>query len=357
MAPYNLVAFAQGTSFTFLLCSSLYFLLKSRDRVHHILGWTLGYWFILATQNLFFIALGVPDSLFMWRLSNILGMTAVPLSLVLMAEIMHIKCLTWKYLFFNELPIILLIIIFIIIPTNLVYNTIIGISCVYLICAMAIMGIKAHRYQIKLKEAFSYIEIRNIKWLRKVIISFTVLSFIWIYSCLERGELADVLFSFGLCCCWAIVCYFIKDQRPMIEENRKREILDAKSEDATMPGEDKNSIEESYKFGKELCRLFEEKNIFLESKLTLNQVALQLNTNRTYLSDYLNRVMNTNFYDYVNEYRIEYAAALLQTDSTLTLEVIAEKSGFNSLSTFRRTFLKRYGCTPHYYRKNPNEII
>lgn len=41
------------------------------------------------------------------------------------------------------------------------------------------------------------------------------------------------------------------------------------------------------------------------------------------------------FFDYVNNLRVEHAVGLLQK-SNLRLNVIAEQSGFNSISTFRR---------------------
>lgn len=37
--------------------------------------------------------------------------------------------------------------------------------------------------------------------------------------------------------------------------------------------------------------------------------------------------------------------------SNLRLNVIAEQSGFNSISTFRRVFAAKQQCTPSEYRK------
>ena len=41
------------------------------------------------------------------------------------------------------------------------------------------------------------------------------------------------------------------------------------------------------------------------------------------------------FFDYVNNLRVEHAVSLLK-NSDLRLNAIAEQSGFNSISTFRR---------------------
>ena len=93
-----------------------------------------------------------------------------------------------------------------------------------------------------------------------------------------------------------------------------------------------------------------QEQLFLNHKLTLSDLALRVGTNRTYLSNYINQVLHQTFFDYLNSFRLKYASELLLT-TNYTLEVIAEKSGFNSLSTFRRCFLQTYGMAPSAYKK------
>ena len=50
------------------------------------------------------------------------------------------------------------------------------------------------------------------------------------------------------------------------------------------------------------------------------------------------------FFDYVNNLRVEHAVSLLK-NSDLRLNAIAEQSGFNSISTFRRVFAAKQQCT------------
>lgn len=72
-------------------------------------------------------------------------------------------------------------------------------------------------------------------------------------------------------------------------------------------------------------------------------------TNRTYLSRFFNEENGQTFCDFVNNYRVEHATQLLRTSSYTVLEV-AEKSGFNSVSTFRRAFVAAHECSPNEYR-------
>ena len=88
-----------------------------------------------------------------------------------------------------------------------------------------------------------------------------------------------------------------------------------------------------------------------------NHQQTQMTALLAYISNYLNNVLGTTFFDYVNQYRLSYAEQLLR-QTKMSIEEIADRSGFNSRSTFRRAFLKRFGCAPSHYRLQhlPKEI-
>lgn len=98
--------------------------------------------------------------------------------------------------------------------------------------------------------------------------------------------------------------------------------------------------------------LLKEEQVFRNSDLRLNELASQLGTNRTYVSKLINNKENANFCDYINSFRIEYAKELLssQDEEQLTLDEIALKSGFSSLSSFYRVFTKMEKTSPAKYR-------
>ena len=137
-----------------------------------------------------------------------------------------------------------------------------------------------------------------------------------------------------------MICYNIHRQQPLV-------LSDAPASQASDPQPEPVRPE----FAAELERLFDERKIWLNPRLTIGEVAQRLGSNRTYLSDYLNHTLGTSFYEYVNDYRIRAVAERLgDPECQLTIEAIAESCGFNSLSTFRRFFIRRYGCTPTRYR-------
>lgn len=102
----------------------------------------------------------------------------------------------------------------------------------------------------------------------------------------------------------------------------------------------------------ELLRLMEERKLYLNPKLTLSDLAQEMHINRTYLTTVLNRDIGKSFYDFVNEFRITEACSIIDAlppTERPKLSDVASRSGFNSLSTFKRSFLKVKGMLPSQY--------
>ena len=95
-----------------------------------------------------------------------------------------------------------------------------------------------------------------------------------------------------------------------------------------------------------------EKRLYMNPKLTISDVAAAIGSNRTYLSDYLNKKLGVTFYEYVNSYRVMEACSILVDGNNQLLMEVAKQSGFNSLSTFHRSFLKEMKITPLQYKFN-----
>ena len=95
-----------------------------------------------------------------------------------------------------------------------------------------------------------------------------------------------------------------------------------------------------------------EKRYYQDNTLTLQKLAQHLGTNRQYLSNYINQEKHETFYDYINDFRLMEAKALLDskdTENQHSLEEISMMAGFNSYATFLRSFKKKFGQTPSQY--------
>ncbi|MGV0753457.1 helix-turn-helix domain-containing protein [Empedobacter brevis] len=92
---------------------------------------------------------------------------------------------------------------------------------------------------------------------------------------------------------------------------------------------------------------------YLDSSLTIQDLAEQVEMPVKDLSTLINLYMDKHFFDFVNEYRIEKAMQILKDASQkeLTVLEILYKVGFNSKSSFNTSFKKYTGKTPTDFRK------
>lgn len=91
---------------------------------------------------------------------------------------------------------------------------------------------------------------------------------------------------------------------------------------------------------------------YLNPELTLVDLAQQFGMSRNQLSALINNGINSNFYLFINEYRVKHIKVLMQEDRDkhYTILALAFDSGFNSKSTFNSIFKKITGLTPSEYR-------
>jgi len=92
---------------------------------------------------------------------------------------------------------------------------------------------------------------------------------------------------------------------------------------------------------------------YLDRELTIYDLSRQLHIPRHILSEIINEHMGKNFYNLVNDYRIEEVKKRLESPEYkhLTILAIAYDSGFNSKSSFNTIFKEKTGSTPSEYLK------
>lgn len=114
------------------------------------------------------------------------------------------------------------------------------------------------------------------------------------------------------------------------------------------------SSEFSFELKEKLSDLMEDKKPYLETTLRLNDISELLNVSRNHTSQVINEHFKCSFFDFINQYRVDEAIALLE-DSTkrhLSINEIAFLSGFNNRVSFYNAFKKRTGITPTDYRRD-----
>ncbi len=108
------------------------------------------------------------------------------------------------------------------------------------------------------------------------------------------------------------------------------------------------------KLKSQLEHLMQEKKPYLNSKLLKAELAEMLGVSNPEIARLLNENIGMNFFEYINYYRIKEFVALAKTEKgkTLTFFGLAQEAGFNSKTTFNKSFKKLMGASPKEYFTN-----
>ena len=100
--------------------------------------------------------------------------------------------------------------------------------------------------------------------------------------------------------------------------------------------------------------IFEEKEKYLKTGITVDSLAKKIKTNSSYLSKVVNTYKEKSFPNYLNDLRIDYALIRLLNDKkfrSYNFSVIASDLGYNNEQAFANAFKKRTGTTLSTYLK------
>jgi AraC-like DNA-binding protein len=113
----------------------------------------------------------------------------------------------------------------------------------------------------------------------------------------------------------------------------------------------KLSLEDMERLKLQLDELMLKKKPYLNSKLLKSELAQLVGVNSPELARLLNENVGMNFFEYMNYYRIKEFVHLAETEKgkQLTFYGLAQEAGFNSKSTFNKSFKKLMGVSPSVY--------
>lgn len=238
---------------------------------------------------------------------------------------------------------------------------------VYCLTVLSVFGFLVVRYNRFIRNNYSNLERLNLNWLISVLVVFLVCIVVWTVYLFNHNYIMKCIYYVISLTAWIILIARSKNQievsfdeeqpapvesvepQPTVEMPTEEQPSECAAPDSEQPT-DNSQLTEQMKA--QLNELMTEGEIYLNSRLTLSDLAGELGTNRTYLSNYLNRELNVSFYDYVNSFRVRRACAMIASDPDVTVHDIVERCGFNSVSTFRRSFSREVGQTYGEFRKN-----
>lgn len=132
------------------------------------------------------------------------------------------------------------------------------------------------------------------------------------------------------------------------------EELEEFSDDET--GEVSGEEEENKKIFQELNQIVLQKQLFLSSELSREDLAHIVHLNNARFARMIRECTGTNFNGYINELRITYAIKLMKQYPNYTIRAIADESGFNSTPILYNLFKKKTGMTPYEFKKAQDSL-
>jgi AraC-like DNA-binding protein len=103
---------------------------------------------------------------------------------------------------------------------------------------------------------------------------------------------------------------------------------------------------------KRLTELMEKEKLYIDEDFSLKKLSYELSITPHQLSQLLNEKLNSNFNAYINQYRIREAKKMLIDEPDRSIISVSSSVGFNSKSSFYRSFTQSAGKTPYKYRKD-----
>lgn len=128
-------------------------------------------------------------------------------------------------------------------------------------------------------------------------------------------------------------------------ENQKQ-VLESKYEKSLLPQERLDA------YANALNDIMSHDKVYLHHDLSLQKLADLINIPHHHLTQVFNLKLGTTFHKYVNNLRIKDACDLLLAQKHIPIEIIAQRCGFNSKSSFNRNFKASQGCSPSEYRSS-----
>ena len=239
-------------------------------------------------------------------------------------------------------------------------------QCVYIMVRIIYRLIS---YRKQLKNIFSNHDDKALNWMNWLLllaISTWVFSLVTVFS---SNLFDNFLFNIrtesllSLLLVWSLA-HFGLQQKPVFTDYGESQSVDIAAQNKEAPKNEDITVrsppmkyqrsaldnEQSNRIADKINNIMRKETLYLDSNLSLQKLANHLAISPNYISQTLNETLCTNFFDFINKWRIEAAKPkiLANQDSVLT---IALEVGFNARSSFYKAFKQETGQTPSEFRK------
>ncbi|WBV57838.1 helix-turn-helix domain-containing protein [Chryseobacterium daecheongense] len=211
------------------------------------------------------------------------------------------------------------------------------------------------KHQKRIQQFSANTEGINLNWLEYIILILLIINIVYvIYNLFYDSTSLNAFINIAFLLVVYFVAYYSLKQKEIypVEEKQRDELISINDENEEIKRK-LISDEELSRLKTKLENVMEKEKLYLDSELNLIKLAEHLSVSTHHLSYVINTGFQKNFFQFINEYRIEHAKKLLKNNETNKLSIlgIAFESGFNSKTSFNTTFKKFTDQTPSEFKK------
>jgi AraC-like DNA-binding protein len=206
----------------------------------------------------------------------------------------------------------------------------------------------------------------NLNWLKYLLVTIGGMLLLFYIFVLFKINMRDVFTPLMYLAGSLIILYYALAQKEVypfqVDELKDISQVFVDAEEKVKPAKQRLTDEEANQLQEVLRHLMLNDKLYLDSELSLPQLAGRMEISVHDLSYLLNEKLSVNFFQFVNHYRVEEAKQLMASEKHKHLNIlgIAYSAGFNAKTTFNTAFKKETGLSPSQFMqqgKLPQNII
>ncbi len=206
------------------------------------------------------------------------------------------------------------------------------------------------KHQQKIGDFYSDIENKTLYWMYTIVYVFLAFHLLWIIEDLVglQNEFWTKYFAFTSNFLTLFMIYWIGYNGFSQSEIFNSSLFLLENKEGTVSID----ISETVKQFDKISTIIRKEKLFTNIRLNLRTLSFQLDLKEKELSKLINTHTNNNFYQFINQFRIDEFKNLLSSTRAkqLSLLGLAEEAGFSSKSTFYAAFKISEGITPKQYQ-------
>ncbi|WP_298515176.1 AraC family transcriptional regulator [uncultured Kordia sp.] len=208
----------------------------------------------------------------------------------------------------------------------------------------------------KISNFYSELEFKSLSWLKSILIAILLFHFILIVEGITgveeaENELWEGIFQFSAVVLLLFTVYWIGYNGFSQPEIFKQYLFQREDSEAETTNKNQDFSKELQKKYEEIVAIISTEKLYTNPKLNLKTLSIALEMKERELSKVINHCSDSNFYNFINKFRVEEFKRLLQSPKAKQLSILglSQEAGFSSKSTFYNTFKTLEGMTPKQY--------